>query len=176
MTGKLAIFGDSMFHLPYYLRSAIAWALVPAALWSGVQAPECVCASGEHRFFCPKMLRRVFSESTARTEPKHACCAQKAVKQSPACRATASKEGTCPAGVGSTASGPCSQCKAVPSSLAYVADGVQIPSTDWTTWLSAACTVDQAYLVARQADDHCLPASDRLPMTDRVIVLCCLLI
>ena len=167
-----------MFALSHHLRSAIAWAMLPAALWSGMQVPECECASGEHRFFCLKMFAaNARAESPLRHEPKHDCCSRTSTSPSPICCAAkttdASRRLT---GVQSDSQVPCGQCKAIPNSPISTTDRVEAPPANWTAWLPLGVAADQAALIAVQSSDHCLPPSDRLPMTDRVIVLCCLLI
>lgn len=165
--------GDFVFHLPRLIRSAIAWAMMPAALWMGVQAPECECATGEHRFFCPHMLTAGFGtkKSVGSTSAQHLCC-QKAATESCSNGVTASNT----PGLHTSANGPCNHCQAVPSSTTIVDDRVEAPTIDQTPWLSLSLALDQAPLSFLLASDRLLPASDRLPMTDRVIVLCCLLI
>ena len=155
--------------------------MMPAALWSGVQAPECECASGEHRFFCLKMFAVIApAESPARIESQHDCCARTSPRPAPTCCAAKTAKTTDDSrrvtGVQSDSSVPCGQCKAIPSSPISPTDRVETPPADWTAWLPLSVNADQASLIAAQGNDYCLPPSDRLPMTDRVIVLCCLLI
>lgn len=176
--GNIRTNGVFVFYLPHSIRSAIVWAMMPAALWSGMQAPECECASGEHRFFCLKMFAAgARAESPVRNESKHDCCAKTSPSPSPTCCAA---KGTDDArrvtGVQSGSSVPCGQCKAIPSSPISSTDRVEAPPADWTAWLPLGLNADQVSLIAAQGNDYCLPPSDRLPMTDRVIVLCCLLI
>ena len=170
--------GDVVFSLSHHVRSAIAWAMMPAALWSGMQAPECECASGEHRFFCLKMFAvGAPAESPARNESKHDCCAETLPGPTPTCcAAKTTDDSRRVTGVQSDSSVPCGQCKAIPSSPISPTDRVEAPPADWTAWLPLGVNADQVSLIAAQGNDYCLPPSDRLPMTDRVIVLCCLLI
>ena len=174
-----------MLHLPSCIRTAIAWALMPAAFWSGVQAPECECASGEHRFFCPKMLGAgLGSEPVAQADSKLACCQRRASSEHPtkkccaAALANVASTNDAPRRTvaPSSSDGPCGQCKAVPSSPLRITDRVEAPLADWTAGQPTIFADDHAALLALQADRRSLPPSDRLPMTDRVIVLCCLLI
>lgn len=162
-----------MFLLPRYLRVAVAWALMPAAVWSGVQAPECECSTGEHRFFCPHMLfglkNPAKSDETVAT--KHSCCHRAAAE------ADRSKDvAPSASGLHRALTNPCSRCKPVPSSTPTVTVRVDVPAHHDLAWLPATHLVDRASLVVMSANERALPASDRLPMTDRVINFCCLLI
>jgi hypothetical protein len=144
--------------------------MMPAALWMSVQAPECECATGEHRFFCPHMLFGA-TKSAATASTQHSCCHESAAES--CCN------GDVPTGPGvqkSSSSAPCSDCQAVPSATATASDRVEAPAVEHTAWLALSPAVDQASLTLVLASDRFLPASDRLPMTDRVIVFCCLLI
>lgn len=178
MIHKLVIIGVFVFYLPHSIRSAIVWAMMPAALWSGMQAPECECASGEHRFYCLKMFAAgAPAESPVRNESKHDCCAQASPIPSPTCcAAKTTGDARRVSGVQSDSSVPCGHCKAIPSSPISPTDRVEAPAADWTAWLPLGVNADQVSLIVSQGSDYRLPPSDRLPMTDRVIVLCCLLI
>jgi hypothetical protein len=168
-----------VFRLHQPIRSALALVLMPAAVWSGIQAPECVCSTGEHRFFCPHMMAAAVRPTTAAcsTSTASSCCSH--YTRHSCCIATASlHDATCrDAGMQSaTSAPPCSHCTAVPNSTPMVLDRVEAPSTDHVEWFTPSSADDQATLAALVADDRVVPESDRLPLTDRVIVLCCLLI
>jgi hypothetical protein len=155
--------------------------MIPAAVWSGIQAPECECATGEHRFFCPHMLAAIAGstkgvadadsgDACRRQTVENSCCASAV----PTSGATGPTSGA--TGLQNSSSGPCGQCKAVPSSTSKAVDRLEAPQLEHTAWFAPSPESDQRLLQWTQANDLRLPASDRLPMTDRVILLCCLLI
>ena len=167
-----------MLYFSRQIRSVIVWfAMMPAALLAGMQLPECECATGEHRFFCTRMFEPTLPATSAvQSGTKLSCCAKQSSNQPKAaacCTAKSEAGGKCL--VSNTSSEPCSQCKAIPSSPTNILERVSVPAADWITWLPLGYSADQESLIALQGNERLLPASDRLPMTDRVIVLCCLL-
>ncbi len=152
--------------------------MMPAALWAGMQAPECECESGAHRFYCLKMFAaNTCAELPAQNKHEQNCCSQSLPGPSRACCAAKTTDASRnPTVVPSESQIPCGQCKAIPNSPISFTDRIEVPPADWTAWLPLGVAADQASLIAVQGSDRCLPPSDRLPMTDRVIVLCCLLI
>jgi hypothetical protein len=173
-----------VFALPYYLRAAIAWGLIPLAFWSGVQAPLCQCASGEHHFFCPKLLgletrsERVASAQPGKNSSEKSCCAKRSTPApaEPSCCATKGKPAENADGVQTAPARPCGECQSIPASPLGLTNLVEIPSADCTIRSTVESSGDEIALLVRQGNMILLPASDRLPMTDRVIVLCQLLI
>lgn len=160
-------------HFSMQIRAAVVAAMMPAAIWSGVQAPECVCSNGEHRFFCPHLLSVAGSnrDDASFVNTKASCCNWE--KQPASCEAPKLQ---CQLGLHDVANPPCSHCVAVPNSTPSVVDRVEAPSMNHVEWFTPSTADDQATLAALVANDRARPASDRLPLTDRVIVLCCLLI
>jgi hypothetical protein len=151
---------------------------MPAAFWAGVQAPECECSTGEHRFFCPHHLLGLgsqpvgdsnLSNQSADQGPKHSCCRKAAVERTTVAR-------TAHPAVGKSVSGPCSHCKAVPNSSPTKVVRVELPRDVQVAWYAPGLSTDQKALAELQANEHRRPPSDRLPTTDGVVDLCRLLI
>lgn len=166
-----------MFSLAHSFRTAIVWIMMPAAFWSGLQAPECECASGEHRFFCGRLFAAFRSEPTVTTRSvsSSSCCATHGATIATCSAADASPAGS--SGVSSSAvSGPCNSCRAIPSSPLQVGERSEASSQNQTEQLLPSLNQDQVSLALILASEYGLPASDLLPMTDRVIVFRRLLI
>ena len=148
---------------------------MPAAFWSGMQAPECECASGEHRFFCGHLFAAFRSEPTATARSVSSCCATHGATVATCSAAESSSDGS--TGVSSSAvSGPCNSCRAIPSSPLQVGERSEALSQNQTEQLLSSLNQDQVSLALVLASECGLPASDLLPMTDRVIVFRRLLI
>lgn len=162
-------FGDVVFHLPRSIRSAIVWAVMPAALWMSVQAPECRCATCEHRSSCPHMI--FGSKNSFAYASKQRSCCRSSVRQSSGADATPIGG----PGLQQASSGPCCCCQAIPNLTVTVSDRVEAPAVQRAVWISLNQAVDQAPLNLALADGRLLPPSGRLPTTDRVILLCRLL-
>lgn len=158
-----------MFDLPRSIRSAIVWVMMPAALWMNAQAPECKCAACEHRSFCPHMI--FGSKNSFACSAKQRSCCRSSVRRSSGADA-APIGGT---GLQQASSGPCCCCQAIPNSTVTVSDRVEAPAVQRAVWISFNQAVDQAPLTLALTRNRLSPVSDRLPMTDRVIVLCRLL-
>lgn len=161
-----------MYSLPHYLRACIAWALMPAAFWSGMQAPECECRTGEHRFYCPYMLGVAANATPVEAKkPVHSCCHRTSAKHQ-----SSSDVATKQPGMHRSADSPCGHCTAVPSSFSTVTNRVEVPNYEDVVWFALSLTVDQAGLGLALANHRPTPFSDRLPTTDCVVDLCRLLI
>jgi hypothetical protein len=173
-----------VFALPYYLRAAIAWGLIPLAFLSGVQAPLCRCASGEHRLFCPKLLgletksEPVATAHAGRDSSRKSCCAKRSTPSpaEPSCCANSGKPTGNADGIHTAPAVPCGECVSIPPSPPGLTKQVEAPTAEWTIGSTIDSSGDEIALLVRQGSMILLPASDRLPMTDRVIVLCQLLI
>ena len=172
-----------MWQLSRRIRSIIVYAvMMPGALWAGVQAPECECASGEHRFFCPMMIgapRSISSKTLAAhgIEPRRSCCTRLSPSSTPlrsCCASKAISSASSTLNVSSPQS--CGQCRAIPHQPPVLGDRVDAPSLQQEASLQLSNASDQVSLAQRFANSYRTPPSDRLPKTDRVIVLCCLLI
>jgi hypothetical protein len=66
-----------------FSRVVLVWLLMPTALLAGWQLPECICSTGEHRFFCGGSIEfaacachegQVAGEGA--THGCHACCSK----------------------------------------------------------------------------------------------------
>ena len=169
-----------MLYLPRRIRSAIVWLfMMPAALWAGLQAPECECATGEHRYFCPRMFGATTPvASSALPKPPKNCCSKSAEKQARVVSYCAASKATPRGSSGMRAdlSEPCSQCKAVPSSPLVLSDSVKVPTAEHTAWLPLSSTNEQVSHTRNLANALRSLASDQLPTIDRVVVQCRLLI
>ena len=170
-----AAHGDVVFSLAHSFRTAIVWIMMPAALWSGMQAPECECASGEHRFFCGNLFTAFRSEPTTTARSMPSCCATHVATATASLAADSSPDGM--SGVSSSAvTGPCNSCRAIPSSPLKIGDRSETPSQNRTDRLLSSMHADQISLALVLGSEYGLPSSDLLPMTDRVIVFRRLLI
>ena len=61
------------------LRQAVAWILVPVAVFSGQPTMACRCAGGRIKLFCPRSLERsliVGQQATAKGYAVPCCCAR----------------------------------------------------------------------------------------------------
>ena len=154
------------------IRAAITWVMMPLALWSGLQAPECECTNGEHRFFCSRMLAAVRPAiGTAKVAPQHLCCSPTALK------ADEAKADSGQSGLRSTSeSGPCGHCKAIISSPLATGQVVALPSLERSTWLPVNLVLTDANSVLSYRHNGRLQPSECWPSADRVIVYCSLLI
>lgn len=153
--------------------------MMPLALWAGMAPPECECADGQHRFYCPGALNVVTKVSP---DSKHACCLPKRCCQAAAdktvakscCRADQASGGNTP---GSRASGlPCGHCKSIPSSALALNKAVSLPELDRAAFFVAAIFTAVSIDTVSPTWSANLEPIETGPPLDRVIVFRCLLI
>lgn len=170
--------GAFVFFLTHTLRAAIVWIMMPAALWSGMQVPECVCESGEHRFFCGKMFGATNTAMSAapKKSPTSCCDASRGQERSRSCcsnKAVADDS----SGVASSATAkPCGRCEAVPNAPLKSVERVKVPAPEQTVCLLLSPSLDAALSALHTSRDFDRPFTDQLPVTDRVIAFRRLLI
>jgi len=156
-------------------RVAVAWAMVPMAMWAGMRVPECQCANGEHRLFCPGALGIHLTQRVAHpaaAPASRACC------QANNCSEGRGDEASCcnqPGASDSPSNSPCGHCQPVPAASATVTGSVAVPALDSAFFVAVVESGLSAFALSPMSARVEMPIETGPPL-DRVIVFHCLTI
>lgn len=154
-----------MIRISSTLRNAVLSAMIPLALFAGLQLPECECANGERRILCPHALgvRKSHADVAAKS-----CCDRPARS---CCRKEASRDSERPA-----SQSPCDACKIITAKPFTSSVTVAAPAPV-ESWLFLA-DVDGAAILCSTTLRGCnlRHTHDVGPPDDLIVVFRCLLI